>query len=142
MYSGMPMSIKASEELVRCLNDVRLEEEEIIEAIRAAIDACDSGECCLRSSVLTAIQLFPAAPNKARAVICRLRALATMMENNELKNWMQPDGATIIHAAQKSLIAAVACHPLSLVDGDISFEKESFLQRILKSAEPRGNRQS
>jgi hypothetical protein len=134
--------MKASADFVSCLNAVQLGEEEIVEAIRTAIDACDSGECYLRSSVMTTLQLFPTAPHKAKAIIFRLKALAIMMENNELKSWMQADGITIAPAAQRALIAAVAYHPLSLIDGDIAFEKESFLQRILESAESQGNRQS
>ena len=90
----------------------------------------------------TTMQLFPAASHKAKAIIFRLHALAVMMENNELKNWLQPDGAKIVPGAQKALIAAVAHHPLSLIDGDISFERESFLQRVLEFAELPVNRTS
>ena len=139
MNNWMTTPNKARADLVSYLNAVRLQEEEIVEAIRAAIDAHDSGECYLRSSVISTLQLFPTEPRKARAIICRLKALAIMMENNDLRNWMQADGANIIPAAQKALIAAVAYHPLSLIDGSISFEKESFLQRILQFSEPQGN---
>ena len=62
-----------------------------------------------------------------------------MMERNELKNWMQPGGPTFTPEGQTAAIAAVTHHPLSLVNGDISFEKESFLQRILESTEAQGN---
>jgi hypothetical protein len=128
------MPTKASAEFVDSLNTVRLKEEEIVEAIRAALDSADSGECHLRS-LTTTIQLFPTAPHKARAVIFRLQALAIMMERNELKDWMQPGGAEFTPAGQRAVIAAVTHHQLSLVNGDISFEKKSFLQRILMSAE-------
>jgi hypothetical protein len=120
--------MKASADSVSYLNAVRLDEEDVIEAIRAAIDAYDSGECYLRSSVMTTLRLFPTAPQKAKAIIIRLQALAMMMENNELRNWTQADGFTVVPAAQRALISAVADHPLSLIDGGISFEKE-----------PRGN---
>jgi hypothetical protein len=129
---------KASAELVDSLNTVRLKEEEIVEAIQAALDSADSGECCLRSLTST-IRLFPTAPHKARAVFFRLQALAIMMERNELKNWMQPGSAAFTAVGQAAVIAAVTRHPLSLVNGDVAFEKESFLQRILKSAESQGN---
>ena len=137
MNLSIPMT--ASADFVSRLNTIRIEEEEVVEAIRAAIDAHDSGECYLRSSVLSTIQLFPTAPNKARAINCRLQALTRMMENNELRNWVQADGITIVPAAQRALIKAVTCHPLSLMDGDISFEKESFLRRILEFAEFQGD---
>jgi len=139
MNNLMATPTKASADFVSCLNAVQLNQEEIVEAIRAVIDAHDSGESYLWSSVMSTLQLFPTAPHKARAVIFRLQALAIMMENNELENWMQPDGAKIVPAAQKALIAAVAHHPLSLINGAISFERESFLQRILEFSEPPGN---
>jgi hypothetical protein len=129
-------------EFIRYLNAIRLEEEEIVQAIRFAIDAYDSGECHLMTGVLTTMQLFVAAPHKAKAIIFRLQALAVMMRNEELKNWVQADGVTIVPAAHKALISAVADHPLSLIDGDVSFEKESFLRRILEFAEPLGNQKS
>jgi preprotein translocase subunit YajC len=127
--------IKANAEFVDSLNIVRLKEEEIIEAISATLESADSGECCLRS-LATPIRLFPTAPHKARAVIFRLQALALMMERNELKDWMQPGGGILTSAGQRAVIAAVTSHPLSLVNGDITFEKESFYRRILELAEP------
>ena len=135
------LPIKASAEFVEFLNAVRLKEEEIIEAIRATLESSDSGECYLRS-LTTPIRLFPSAPHKARAAIFRLQALAMLMERNELRHWMQPGAAALTAPGQRAVIAAVARHPLSLVDGDIAFEKESFLQHILESAESPGNRAS
>jgi hypothetical protein len=130
--------IKASVEFVDALNTVQLKEEEIVEAISATLESADSGECYLRSLTMP-IRLFPTAPHKARAAIFRLQALAMMMERNDLKDWMQPGGATLSPAGQMAVIAAVTFHPLSLVNGDIAFEKESFLQRILEAATSHGN---
>jgi hypothetical protein len=134
--------MKATADFVSCLNAITLEEDDVIEAIRVAIDAYDSGECHLMTGVITTMQLFATAPQKARAVIFRLQALAIMMENDELKNWIQRGGTAVVPAAQKALISAVADHPLSLINGDVSFEKESFLRRILESAEPQGNQEN
>lgn len=132
-------SLRASAELVNRLNAVSIAEYEIVEAIRAAIEASDAGESYAWCSIGTTMQLFAGAPQKGRAVIFRLQALARMMEENQLKDWMLPDGSRIIPAAQKALIIAVATHPLSLIDGCITFEKESFLQKILEFAEAPGS---
>lgn len=133
-----PIPVKANAEFVDSLNAVQLEEDEIIAAIQATLESADSGECYLRS-VTSAIELFPRAPHKARAAIFRLQAFAIMMERNELKIWMQPGGATFTGTGQRAVIAAVTSHPLSLVDGNITFEKESFLRSILEFAESEGN---
>ena len=128
----------ANTKLVDSLNAVQLKEEEIVEAISAVLDSADSGECYLRS-LTTTMRLFPAAPHKARAVFFRLQALVVMMERNELKNWMQPGSPTFTPEGQTAVIAAVTHHPLSLVNGNISFENESFLKKILMSTQSQGN---
>jgi hypothetical protein len=47
--------------------------------------------------------------------------------------------ATVIYARiLKALVSAAADHPLSIINGDVLFEKESFLRRILEFAEPQG----
>jgi hypothetical protein len=40
--------------------------------------------------------------------------------------------------ALKAMISAAAYHPLSLINGDVLFEKESFLRKVLEFAEPQG----
>jgi hypothetical protein len=61
-----------------------------------------------------------------------------MMERNELKYWMQPGSSTFTKTGQWAVIAAVTHHPLSLVNGEITFEKESFLRKVLEAAESVG----
>ena len=129
-------------EFVRYLNAVRVEEEDLATAIMIAMDAYDAGECYLMTGVITTMQLFVTAPHKARAIIFRLQALAAMIQNNELRNWTQSDGITVVPGAQKALLSVVSDHPLSLIDGNISFERESFLQRILEFAETRESYES
>jgi hypothetical protein len=131
--------MKASADLVRDLNAVRLEEEDLFIAITAASDAYANGECHMMTGVITTMQLFITNPDKGKAVAYRLQALGVMMEYDELKNWIRADGAgpaSII--SKRTLVSAAAEHPLALIDGDILFDKESFLQRVLELAEPSG----
>ncbi len=137
MKNLAPIPIKADKEFVDFLNAVRLKEVEIVEAIQVTVDSADSGEAYLRNLTAT-IELFPTAPQKARAVIFRLQALSLMMERNELRNWMLPGSSSFTKAGQRAVIAALTHHPLSLINGEITFEKESFLQRILLAAEYEG----
>ena len=63
-----------------------------------------------------------------------------MIENDELKNWLMADGGSVMPAiAHKALVSAAAIHPLSVINGEIAFEKESFLRRLLESAEYEGS---
>ena len=132
--------MKPSASLVSDLNAVSLKEEDLTEAIRAAVDAYEQGECHMMTGVITTMQLFMAAPDKARAVIFRLQALGLVIETNEIATWIRSDGrGTAPSAVQRALVSAAAEHPLSFIDGDVLFEKESFLRRVLELAEPRGN---
>jgi hypothetical protein len=78
-------------------------------------------------------------PEKAKAIIFRLQALATMIEKDELGDWILGYGTSIMPSVvQKALVSAAANHPLSIINGDVSFEKESFLRSVLELAEPQG----
>jgi len=37
-----------------------------------------------------------------------------------------------------AMVSAAASHPLSLINGDVLFEKVLFLRRVLEFAEPQG----
>lgn len=129
--------MKASADLVKDLNAARLEEEDLFMAITAASNAYENGECHMMTGVITTMQLFITNPDKAKAVAYRLQALGLMIENDDLKHWIRADGTgsePII--SKRTLVIAAAQHPLALIDGDILFEKESFLQRVLELAEP------
>jgi len=81
--------------------------------------------------------LFDNAPDKAKAIIFRLQALAGLISNAELEDWILGNG--IVPAfAQQALIAAAAEHPLAIVDGDILFEKKSLLRRAFELTESHG----
>jgi len=126
--------------LVGDLNAVSLKAEELTDAIMAAIDAYEQGECHLMTGVITTMQLFMTAPHKAKAIIFRLQALGLMIETDEITSWIRSDGSRVGPTnVQKALVSAAAEHPLSFIDGDILFEKESFLRRVLELAEPQGH---
>jgi hypothetical protein len=135
--------MKPSADLVRNLNAVKLSDDELFAAINAATEAYDNNECHMMTGVITTMQLFITAPDKAKAIIFRLQALGLMIENDELMNWVRMDGDKAVPAImQKALVSAAADHPLSLIDGDILFEKDSFLRRVLELAEPEGSREN
>ena len=120
------------------LNAVVLSKEEVFKVLDYARWTHDIGVCDAMMGALTIKKLFEDSPNKAKVILFRLEALAVMMENNELRNWLNADGSSVTPAAQKALMAAATEHPLSVINGDIAFEKESFLRRILESAEAEG----
>jgi hypothetical protein len=121
------------------LNAVRLREEELSEALAAARKAQEEGETNRWTGIMTTVRLFNNSPEKAKAIIFRLQALATMIEKDELGVWTHGYGISITpEIALTALVSAAADHPLSIIDGYVSFEKESFLRRVLELAEPQG----
>jgi len=77
---------------------------------------------------------------KATAIMERLRALARLLqEEGVLQGWTLPpqqDGMTL---TQQEVFAAAAIQPLVMRDGDVAFEREPFLQKVLEIAEPEGS---
>jgi hypothetical protein len=126
--------------LLNNLNAVRLKEEELSRVLTATKKSLEEGKGNEMTGVMTTIRLFDKSPDKAKAIIFRLQALASMIEKDELQDWVMGIGSdvTVPALAQKALIRAATDHPLSMIDGDISFEKDSFLRRVLELAEPQG----
>jgi hypothetical protein len=125
--------------LLNGLNAVRLKEEELSRVLAASKEASQNGQVNSLTGIMTTIRLFDKSPDKAKAIIFRLQALATMIKNDDLPNWVFGNGTNVVPAiAQKALVSAAAEHPLSIIDGDISFERKSFLSRVLELAEPQG----
>ena len=122
------------------LNAVVLKEEELFEVIDAYRRTRGIGLRRAMKSVISEKKVYEETPDKAEAILFRLQALSMMMENNELSHWVLDEGTSVMPAiANRALVSAAAEHPLSLIDGDIAFEKESFLRRILELAEPEGS---
>jgi hypothetical protein len=119
-------------DLLSGLNAVTLKEENLREVIKATIEAYATGNHHKLTSVIEALQLLHHTPDEAKAIIFRLQALGLMIKNNDLKDWIRLYETSEARAVQKALISATAKHPLSIIRGDILFEKESFLQWVLE----------
>jgi len=125
--------------LLSDLNAVRVKEEDLSKVLAAARKAQQEGETNDWTGILTTIRLFDNSPQQAKAIIFRLQALETMIANDELGDWILGYGTRIMPTiALKAMVSAAADHPLSIINGNVLFEKESFLRRILEFAEPQG----
>ena len=124
---------------ISALNAVTLEEE-LTKIIDQAIIAQEMGICSRVTGFITQQKLYEQVPEKAKAILCRLEALSMMITNDDLENWLVNDGTNVMPAAsRRALISAAAEHPLSVIEGKVVFEKESFLRRVLGLAEPAGS---
>ncbi len=122
------------------LNTVVLKEEELFRVIDDYRTVRDIGACPGVTGRLAESRLHQENPERAEAILARLHALSRMIENEDLKSWLPVDGICVMPSiANKALISAAAKHPLSIINGGITFERESFLRRILESAETEGS---
>ena len=137
MESGVP-----DQDQLDALNAIELNEEELFEVIDKVGLIHEMSAKSLATGWIAQKELCEKVPDKAKAILARLQALSLMMENAELKRWLLADGTSFMPAAHKALMSATANHPLSIIDGNIEFEKESFLQRILELVEPIGSRRN
>jgi hypothetical protein len=126
--------------LVNDLNAVVLKEEELFKVINDANRAHEIGICPIMTGRIAEKKLYEETPDKAKAILIRLQALSAIIKNDELKNWLLADAIRVVPTiAHRALVSAAADHPLSIINGDIAFDKESFLRRILELAEPEGS---
>jgi hypothetical protein len=137
---GAKMETNATESsLLSDLNTVRVKAEDLSKVLAAVRRAPKGGETNHWTGILTTMRLFNDSPEEAKAIIFRLQALARIIANDELGDWILGYGTSIMPViALNAMVSAAADHPLSLINGDVLFEKESFLRRVLECAEPQG----
>ena len=125
---------------INALNTVVLKEDELFKVIDDYKRFRDLGICPQMTGVISEIKVCEETPEKAKAILLRLQALSEIIEDDVLRDWILADGISVMPTiAHKALVSAAAEHPLSIINGDITFEKESFLRKILELAEPEGS---
>jgi hypothetical protein len=126
--------------LVNELNAVALDKEELFNFINDYERIREIGICSKISGKMVEKKLYKETPDKAKAILIRLQSLSAMIEKNDLENWLPANEKRVKPAiANMALLSAAANHPLCIINGHITFEKESFLRRILELAEPEGS---
>jgi hypothetical protein len=120
------------------LNSAQVTKKDIIRVLDAANKAHTEGHEADMLGPYTTTKLFRKNPQKAQSIYFRMQALAEMLENNELPGWTLEklkDGSI---PAEDAVFAAVAEHHLTIIEDQFTFERKSFLERILVLAEPEG----
>jgi len=87
----------------------------------------------------TMAKMFKGQPHKAMAIDSRLTAMSEMIENGNLPGWALPKDEEGSVGVSEPVWEATAKEPLILNGNSTTFNKESFLNRVLSYAEPEGN---
>jgi hypothetical protein len=123
----------ASLRIINEVNNTPVSLEDIIAVIQGAGEL-EPGDRDFTSHTLVAIRLFPGKPEKVKSIMFRLEALARFIEDEGTSGWALalPSGAVL---TQKPVFAAAAIHPLIDKDNQLSFDRDSFLQKVLELAD-------
>jgi hypothetical protein len=124
--------------MVARLNAVRITKEDLWRVAGEAEKVHKNPPDPFGSMFLVA-RMFKGEPAKAQAVLFRMEALARLLEERGAPGWTlpkTPDGAI---PTQEAVFSAAAVEPLAKVDGEIGFEQQAFLKRVLAEAEVEGN---
>ncbi len=119
------------------LNSVNLQASEVLRVIKATVkNYKGSRRGHIMGTMATSKNLSYS--SKATAIIIRLQPLAKLAERNE--HWILVERKTDFSPtiAHRALISPAAKHPLSLINGDFIFERDSFLRTVLELAQPEG----
>ncbi len=79
-------------------------------------------------------RLFSGEPDKAGVIMFRMLALARLVEEGEVREWIlrqTSDGSVV---AEKPLLAATAVQPLIVKDGGIGFDPVAFRNKVVEFA--------
>jgi hypothetical protein len=82
-----------------------VKEEDLSKVLAAARRAQEESETNDWTGILTTIRLFDNSPEQAKAIILRLQALATMIANDELGDWIHGYGTSIMPTISLSILA-------------------------------------
>jgi hypothetical protein len=83
-------------------------------------------------------QLHSGEPDKALAIEFRMHALARLFGDEHPRGWTlpeMPDGSVL---TKEPVFAAAAVQPLTLKDGEVAFERDAFLDKVLELADEEG----
>jgi hypothetical protein len=127
--SSDPSALKILDEI----NNTPISKKDIIKVVQG-ISELEPEERDFTGHTLVGIRLFAGEPEKVKSIMFRLEALARLMEQAEATGWSVslPNGAEL---TQEPMFAAAAVHPLILVDGQFSFDCDSFLEKVLELAD-------
>ncbi len=120
------------------LNAVHVKPRDVVRLVKAVTKRHVKGGDNTELAQITSVIIFQNRPDVGRAVYFRLEALARLMDQHGLKGWTMKGDEDAAEFVNGVVFTAVAQEPLVIIDGKIAFERESFLKRILKLAEPEG----
>lgn len=126
------------EELVSRLNSLVVTKDDIVRVNEEAELIHLEGKPAASAGFASMTKLYRGDLEKAAAVYFRMQALARLLVEDGIPGWTLPamqDGSI---PTEDAVFAAAAVEPLVEIDGDIAFQREPFLDKVLELAESLG----
>jgi hypothetical protein len=136
ILGNMMDKIIATAEDQRILEEVNktpVSNDEMVEVVQE-IAAMEPEERGFEGNMVTIARLHHHNPDKGQAIFFRLQALARFLMEEGATGWtvQLTNGTTL---TSEPMFTAAGVHPLTVRDGEFTFERESFLQKILEVAD-------
>lgn len=115
------------------VNETPILKDDILSVIQEVGDSAPEDRD-MESHLFAAIRLYSGDPDKVTAIMFRLEALAHLLVDEDAPGWTVslPNGAVL---TQEPVFAAAAVQPLIEQDGNVAFDRELFLAKVLELAE-------
>lgn len=123
----------ATKRMMARVNDTPVSKDELLSVVQE-VGQSDPGGHDMTAHAIAAIRLNPGDPGKVKAIIFRLEALARLLAGEGAPGWTLslPGGAVL---TQEPVFAAAAVQPLVEQAGEVTFDREAFLEKVLELAE-------
>lgn len=135
---GTGMKKKAWDEntkkLIARINAIVITEEEIVEVVEET-EEINPEDRNWEASTFMVARLHPGDFEKVGAIVFRMEALTRLLAKAGAPGWTLPETADGGILTQEAVFAATAVQPLVEQDGEVAFEQEAFLQKVLELAD-------
>lgn len=129
------MSADDSKIVLDLANAVTVSGQELLRANEKA-ESLPQENRSFEGAMFTIAGLYRGDFKRAIAVLFRMRALANLLQTDEgIPGWtlpQLPDGSV---PTEETVFAAAAVQPLIEIDGEIAFERDAFMAKVLELAE-------
>lgn len=119
---------EATKRMMSQINETPILKDELLRVVQEVSDSALEDRD-MESHLFAAIRLYSNDPDKVKAIMFRLEALVYLLINEDAPGWTLSltNGAVL---TQEPVFAAAAVQPLIEQDGNVAFNRESFLAEV------------